>query len=746
MGAQMGAFKPLIDLLKKIPGLGSLIKTVEGLSKAFKELGNVTSGVKFSPDKGLEEMRKMQSEMADMIRSMLKDNSLAGAGNTGLDTTANKVRTVSDVMADLKKQMQSISTQSALLGKDFDTAGARASALDSTIRELSDMGIKSTDNNLKSLVSQLRTWQVEVKKSEQMTASFRAEMERVGLKSTAWVQEKIFGDIKGSLNTKIQAQLRYIDEQKTKLTDEIIKPMLANRPELKGKTVDDVTTYLESASTSDSMVVKWRQTKEALAKANTEVERLTTELKKLDDMDQLTQQAGSELERFANRGKTSLEVLAESLDANQMPELAAKVRELIPQWDAYERKINEEKTALESLNSLIQQSDSIWQSWADQGISDIDKAIRDVSNAMTELKGKVPADEMEKLSAAYAQLTQLKGLQEGLADEKARRGTLGDWKPSEKTPTPLQTVIGGFGEVVKGFMDGAVNLFTNPIGTIKNAGNSIWDNTLSVGGSIVNGAASGILSGGQSIGQGWQQLTESLGKVLNPLQMFGDILNQLNPYAAFVQELMSVLGPSIQQLIGPVLIVADAFGVALQPVLKALFPVFKVLAQVALGVVQVFAALWNGLVWMFSWVPGVSGMAIDMSALADAQDALSKATWDNVGATQEQYKETHKLADATAQAAESMKNIPSGIKLAQIRYDVALPKYHTGGVPATDGLAMLRRDELVVTPEQQKGMGNNYNFYGPMYGYDDFSRKVNQARDQEIRSRGLSTRGLAGGY
>src|SRR5690606_37772636 len=59
----------------------------------------------------------------------------------------------------------------------------------------------------------------------------------------------------------------------------------------------------------------------------------------------------------------------------------------------------------------------------------------------------------------------------------------------------------------------------------------------------------------------------------------------------------------------------------------------------------------------------------------------------------------------------------------------AVPTFHTGGVMPYDGLANLRCGEIILTLEQAKAAGGgggdvHLHFHGPVYGLDDFNRRV----------------------
>jgi hypothetical protein len=244
---------------------------------------------------------------------------------------------------------------------------------------------------------------------------------------------------------------------------------------------------------------------------------------------------------------------------------------------------------------------------------------------------------------------------------------------------------------------------------------------------------------------------------VNPiLQAFSDAIGRLlEPILPLVAIISTVLSPLLDML-------GSILASTILPIMPFLFNGLKTLGVWILRAAYIIGEFRNKIIDVITGLMrGLASVnflgARPFAALADTAAALEKnkinleelaksiqevqnLTWDEAMAKA-------KLASATNDATEAMKNLPSGIKIAALRYQVALPKYHTGGVPSQDGLAILRKNEAVLTPEQQQslaGAGGNIIIQGDVYGYDDFRRKVNQAREEGKRSSGLGKRGLAG--
>src|SRR5690606_14168274 len=108
------------------------------------------------------------------------------------------------------------------------------------------------------------------------------------------------------------------------------------------------------------------------------------------------------------------------------------------------------------------------------------------------------------------------------------------------------------------------------------------------------------------------------------------------------------------------------------------------------------------------------------------------------------------LAETTEQVNrqfERLVNVPLGFRTLQaLRFQSmtpqAVPTFHTGGVMPYDGLANLQASEIILTPQQSAAMGGgggdvHLHFHGPVYGLDDFNRRVEDAAMALQRRDGL---------
>jgi len=108
------------------------------------------------------------------------------------------------------------------------------------------------------------------------------------------------------------------------------------------------------------------------------------------------------------------------------------------------------------------------------------------------------------------------------------------------------------------------------------------------------------------------------------------------------------------------------------------------------------------------------------------------------------------LAETTERVNSALRNVPAGFKIALTRFTVAtpapVPTFHDGGVMPYDGIANLRRGEVILTPEQARfGMGGivvHVNVQGNVYGEVDLERIATRAVGNALRQRSMAAYGV----
>lgn len=158
-------------------------------------------------------------------------------------------------------------------------------------------------------------------------------------------------------------------------------------------------------------------------------------------------------------------------------------------------------------------------------------------------------------------------------------------------------------------------------------------------------------------------------------------LSPLGIVATFISAAMDKLWPAVEALLRPVIILAQAFGSALIPILKILFPVFKFVAVVAtyLGQVifavagaiyKVIGAMITALGKIIDKIPGLGDFGLKkigkgftdtgnaLFAGADAMEAARKEIkalkWDDA---------MKPLEDAAKDVTQELKGIPTGFRV-----------------------------------------------------------------------------------
>lgn len=254
-----------------------------------------------------------------------------------------------------------------------------------------------------------------------------------------------------------------------------------------------------------------------------------------------------------------------------------------------------------------------------------------------------------------------------------------------KFPTLVRGLISG---KTAGYADGGI------IGAVS-----------AIGGAI----GSSFTSGTSDLGAALKNFGKGVLDVVNPINLLSDIVSRLtSSLGSMMAKAIEPLIPVIETLVVPISIVAEALGEALAPVLKALFPVFKLVGIVAaefgkvlfnvgavasdvvagvtkffgnlmsglgsfLGTIEVFgkkpfAELANTLAQVGDRVAGFSEGATEFAgtlregagSLGEASTRLQGLTWDQAEAIAAANRETESFT-------ETLRNVPSVFKATLVR-------------------------------------------------------------------------------
>ena len=222
------------------------------------------------------------------------------------------------------------------------------------------------------------------------------------------------------------------------------------------------------------------------------------------------------------------------------------------------------------------------------------------------------------------------------------------------------------------------------------------------------------------------QFAELLERINPILQAGADVIGAFfEPIMPLITVLSSALTPALQ-------VMAHVVGSIGLPVMQALFPVFKGLGLIALGVTIAFGHAWNVLASVINaalgWL-GVNLKLIDTGELGEAFAALAALMWDQ--------------AAATEAATNAMYNVPHGFKIALRRFEAATAEPWTpGGTDAAGASRSMGSGESRGLTAA--GGGVTVIVKGDVYGWDDFKRKVREAQMTGERSVRLAQYGTVG--
>ena len=250
----------------------------------------------------------------------------------------------------------------------------------------------------------------------------------------------------------------------------------------------------------------------------------------------------------------------------------------------------------------------------------------------------------------------------------------------------------------------------------------------------------------------------AIASLVTETEVFRQIISLANQVlgtlANIVAQILKPLLPILKAMAGlalPLLRVFARILAALLEPLQILVPVFEFVGKVFKRVAEIVAAIWNALI---SAVDAVL-FFVDLSGL--------KISTKNLG------NDFDDLGDTAKEAADAMRNIPQGVKVAQRAFEEAKrkepqkqndnrfgfsnfrtfgnnplkpPSAATGGYVASSGIAEVHKGEVIANKSQQ---GATYVFQGDVYGWNDFKKKVAQANGQIKRKQNTSKYGISRG-
>lgn len=263
------------------------------------------------------------------------------------------------------------------------------------------------------------------------------------------------------------------------------------------------------------------------------------------------------------------------------------------------------------------------------------------------------------------------------------------------------------------------------------------------------------------------QLASTLIGALQPVIM--SIASAIGALLVAVAPIIQILGAALAPVFGVLAVIVETL---LVPALKVLFPVLKVFGLILGSVAWVIGQIWNGLISVlqaifralgnisiFGWKPlgflndwanSLEQAKMDTDSIARSLTELAGLTWEQAQATAQEIAASYELQDAAEEASEALRNVPSGFKYVLTKFGVAepVPLQH-GGIVTGPTLALVgERGPEAVVPLGSDGASLGgvtvvVQIDGPVYGMDDFDRRVQEAVSRAARRAGLADRGLA---
>jgi hypothetical protein len=172
----------------------------------------------------------------------------------------------------------------------------------------------------------------------------------------------------------------------------------------------------------------------------------------------------------------------------------------------------------------------------------------------------------------------------------------------------------------------------------------------------------------------------------------GGIMQTFTPMgmlASVFEGVMEGIAPLLDALKEPLRIVGKLIGAGLAPILKAIFPIFKMVAIAATYVAQIFFTVVGGLAKFIGGViagigkligkiPGLGGLGKKIKKAGEGIQDMGKGMLESANEMKKGRKEIEKLkfgdtADKVEKLNEQLTNAPEGFKVALERFQAAAP-------------------------------------------------------------------------
>jgi hypothetical protein len=184
------------------------------------------------------------------------------------------------------------------------------------------------------------------------------------------------------------------------------------------------------------------------------------------------------------------------------------------------------------------------------------------------------------------------------------------------------------------------------------------------------------------------------------------VIESITPLLWTVSTVLAALSPLIELFMGAVVALSQPLLAFAGPVMRGLFDVLRTVGMAVLFIAKGISWVWNGIVgavqavfralgrlevfgekplaFLGGWADGLESVKLSTAALDDAIIDLYEATFESAQAAAVESAERWKNIDAMKEATEALTNVPSGFKVAALRFGASDP---SGGGLSTGALS-----------------------------------------------------------
>ncbi|MDI6872104.1 MAG: hypothetical protein QME79_12325 [Bacillota bacterium] len=686
----LDAITDIQEARQRVDAAAKALRTAEDFAKRARQGGygeRLLGPWQLDPEvvRARTELERAKAHLAELTRTQQEYNTQAAQG-------AEATRTAADVLKDMQHELAVAETLEQLLGDAFDLNAEKAKIFRKALEGLADLGVKPTDKEMRNLVSQLQQVTQEIQKLE-ASKILGLDLENYE-KRMGWLRRNV---------------IEQVNLIRQGLTDEELEA-IANLQDVYYQNYEKRAAWRRR-----NLVEQIRLIREgADAEAQTEQEATVTAIREGE-------------KRAAWLRKNTVEQV-----------------ELIRQQAEAARQatVDTITAVLEGSRSLGEVVEGIFRGKAHNSIR---RFVEDALDSFRELKAQgmtIFQAIAQAIKANFGQLNMWGGMGIGAtAGGELGSPTGAAWGAlaGGVIGTIIKASLGPIGAIIGGLLGGIFGPKPAPPQETPQqqaleelAGNlrDVWKTTERVR-RVVGYWQKEEGSGSVPI---YEWVEVPITPVLKPevlakiKEQIGTALDSIGNAlgaafeAADYEEFTARFGQNLEAMTKKALISAFMASDTVRPLLNQLSDVIT-------------QAVLDGTL-----------TAQERQTIVDLYSRITEQSGTFYEALQQLGIATDNVAGSMTALGEALRNVPTGFKIATVRWEAALPKYHSGGYVPEDGPAFLRRGEVVLTPEQQRmsSLTIHNDFRGAtIYGVDDLDRRIRMATAKAARQAGLAQHGLA---